>query len=47
MTWRYIETPQYDTVTCIFAQEKVRLSFAASLGRNKTERPNLEGVLVS
>ena len=48
MTWRFIETAHYDTVTCRFGDDTVAVEFANSLSKiNKTNdpRPVLEGKL--
>jgi hypothetical protein len=47
LTWRYIETPHHDTVTCVFDQGSVAVTFVNSLaemaGKTKDERPALKG----
>ena len=46
MTWRFIETAHYDTVTCRFSADTVAIEFANSLSKiNKIKdtRPVLEG----
>ncbi len=48
MTWRFIETAHYDTVTCRFSDNSMVVSFESSRARiNKTkdERPVLQGSL--
>lgn len=49
LTWRYIETPHHDTVTCVFEGEKVSVSFVNSLakraGKTSDTRPLLTGKL--
>ncbi len=48
MTWRFIETAHYDTVTCRFDADTVTVDFARSLSKiNKTKdpRPVLAGKL--
>ena len=48
MTWRFIETAHYDTVTCRFGTDAVAVEFANSLSKiNKTKdpRPVLEGTV--
>lgn len=47
MTWRFYETPHHDTVTCHFADDKVRVEFMNSITKmspsRKEKRPVLEG----
>lgn len=46
MTWRFIETAHYDTVTCRFGDDSMAVEFASSLSKlNKTTdaRPILQG----
>lgn len=48
LTWRYIETPHRDTVTCVFGDDgKVTVTFlnslAAMAGKTKDDRPVLSG----
>ncbi|AQG79594.1 serine hydrolase domain-containing protein [Spirosoma montaniterrae] len=46
MTWRFIETAHYDTVTCHFADDRLTVAFQSSLSKiNKTKdaRPELVG----
>lgn len=49
MTWRFYETPHHDTVTCHFADDKLRVEFMNSITRlspsHKEKRPVLEGSL--
>ncbi|WP_040005716.1 serine hydrolase domain-containing protein [Fibrisoma limi] len=48
MTWRFIETAHYDTVTCRFGDDSMAVDFASSLSQlNKTKdpRPTLQGKL--
>lgn len=51
MTWRFIETPHHDTVTCRFEEDRLKLEFMNSITRlsssRKEPRPVLEGKLVS
>jgi CubicO group peptidase (beta-lactamase class C family) len=45
MTWRYIETPHHDTVTCRFNQDEVKVEFLSSIAQlspsRKDQRPAL------
>ena len=46
LTWRYLEFPHRDTVTCRFDADRVTLSFLSSitvLGRAAPARPPLTG----
>lgn len=47
MTWRYIETPHHDTVTCRFDGDSVKIAFLSSLiamrGKTDDPRPALVG----
>ncbi len=46
LTWRYLEFPHRDTVTCRFDADRVTLSFLSSitvLGRSAPTRPTLTG----
>jgi CubicO group peptidase (beta-lactamase class C family) len=47
MTWRYIETPHHDAVTCEFDGDKVTITFVNSMaqmnGATKDKRPVLTG----
>ena len=46
MTWRFIETAHYETVTCTFDGEKIQVAFKRSLailGNTKDARPVLTG----
>ncbi|HEY2343408.1 MAG TPA: serine hydrolase, partial [Chthoniobacteraceae bacterium] len=49
MTWRYIETPHHDSVTCQFDGDKVTITFVNSMaqlnGATKDKRPILTGRL--
>jgi CubicO group peptidase (beta-lactamase class C family) len=49
MTWRFIETPHHDTVTCHFDGDKVKIEFMNSLAKlapsHKDLRPPLVGKL--
>ena len=48
MTWRFIETAHYDTVTCRFGDDSMAVAFEGSRAKiNKTKdvRPVLEGKL--
>lgn len=48
MTWRFIETAHYETVTCRFGADSVAVAFESSIAKiNKTKdaRPILEGKL--
>jgi CubicO group peptidase (beta-lactamase class C family) len=51
LTWRYIETPHHDTVTCKFTGDAVTLTFLNSLaemrGKTQDERPVITGKGVS
>ncbi|MGA0556241.1 serine hydrolase domain-containing protein [Larkinella sp. VNQ87] len=49
MTWRFIETAHYDTVTCRFSGDDLKLEFRRSLAiltNGKDPRPVLEGKLL-
>ncbi|TDE16646.1 serine hydrolase domain-containing protein [Dyadobacter psychrotolerans] len=46
MTWRFIETAHYETVTCEFEEENIKVAFRRSLailGNTKDSRPVLTG----
>ncbi len=44
MTWRYIETPHHDTVTCQFTDDDLHISFLSSIAQpGKDKRPELQG----
>ena len=46
LTWRYLEFPHHDTVTCRFDADRVTVSFLSSitvLGRGAAPRPTLRG----
>jgi CubicO group peptidase (beta-lactamase class C family) len=49
MTWRFIETPHHDTVTCQFDGDQVKVEFLNSIAQlspsRKEERPALVGKL--
>lgn len=48
MTWRFIETAHYETVTCRFSDDKVQVEFQKSLAKisnAKDTRPVLEGII--
>ncbi|HLL94774.1 MAG TPA: hypothetical protein VK404_07345, partial [Spirosoma sp.] len=48
MTWRFIETAHYETVTCRFGTDSVAIEFESSLSKltkTKDKRPVLEGKL--
>jgi hypothetical protein len=48
MTWRFIETAHYETVTCRFGADTIAVAFESSLSKlTKTndKRPVLEGKL--
>jgi CubicO group peptidase (beta-lactamase class C family) len=50
MTWRFIETAHYDTVTCRFSPGGVQVEFQSSmsiLNKIKDKRPMLEGKAVA
>ncbi|GAB3996327.1 hypothetical protein GCM10028807_38590 [Spirosoma daeguense] len=50
MTWRFIETAHYDTVTCRFSDDSVQVEFQKSLVKvsgAKEQRPALTGKLVA
>jgi hypothetical protein len=50
MTWRFIETAHYDTVTCRFGADSVEVEFASSIStinKAKDSRPVLHGKLQS
>ena len=49
MTWRFIETAHYETVTCHFEKDEVQVEFKRSLailGNTKDTRPVLNGKLI-
>ena len=47
LTWRYIETPHHDSVTCKFDGDQVAITFLSSIaklnGKEKETRPRLQG----
>jgi len=47
LTWRYVETPHHDSVTCRFDGDQIAISFLSSIaklnGREKETRPHLQG----
>jgi CubicO group peptidase (beta-lactamase class C family) len=48
MTWRFIETAHYDTITCRYGTDDVEISFQSSLSKltgAKDQRPTLHGKL--
>jgi hypothetical protein len=48
MTWRFIETAHYETVTCKFGTDSVAVAFESSISKinkKKDPRPVLEGKL--
>ncbi len=49
MTWRYYETPHHDTLTCLFDEDKLIVSFLSSIaamaGKPKDSRSALIGRL--
>ncbi|HYF37139.1 MAG TPA: serine hydrolase [Prosthecobacter sp.] len=51
LTWRYIETPHRDTVTCKFEGDTLTVAFLNSLaelaGKKKDDRPTLTGHLIT
>ena len=50
MTWRFIETAHYDTVTCRFGDDSMTVNFESSrarINKAKDPRPALEGKLRS
>ena len=50
MTWRFIETAHYETVTCRFGADSVQVEFQKSLAKisgAKDGRPMLEGKMVA
>ncbi|GAB3696917.1 hypothetical protein GCM10027592_20570 [Spirosoma flavus] len=50
MTWRFVETAHYDTVTCKFDASSVQVEFQKSLSKISTakdQRPTLSGKLVA
>ena len=51
MTWRFIETPHHDTVTCQFEGDQVKVEFLSSIAQlspsRKENRPALVGKLSS
>lgn len=51
LTWRYIETPHRDTVTCKFEGDNLTVTFLDSLaemaGKKKDDRPTLTGHIVT
>jgi hypothetical protein len=51
MTWRYIETPHHDTVTCRFEQDEVKVEFLSSITQlsplRKEARPALLAKMVT
>ena len=50
MTWRFIETAHYETVTCSFDNDELKVAFKRSLailGKTNDSRPVLKGKLIS
>ena len=50
MTWRFIETAHYETVTCRFSADTMQVEFQKSLTKingSKDTRPVLEGKQVA
>ena len=50
MTWRFIETAHYETVTCSFDKDELKVAFKRSLailGKTSDSRPVLKGKLIS
>jgi hypothetical protein len=51
MTWRFIETPHHDTVTCRFSGDEVKVEYLNSIAQlspaRKEERPPLIGRISS
>ncbi len=47
MTWRFIETPHHDTVSCRFEGNEVKVGFLHSLKALSPERPSLTGKLAA
>ena len=50
MTWRFIETAHYETVTCKFEADNVNIEFKRSLailGKTKDSRPVLSGKMMA
>ena len=50
MTWRFIETAHYDTVTCRFSDDSMAVNFEGSrakINKTKDARPVLEGKLLT
>jgi hypothetical protein len=51
MTWRFIETPHHDTVTCHFNGGEVKVEYLSSIAQlspsRKEERPPLMGHISS
>ncbi len=48
MTWRFIETAHYDTVTCRFGDDSMAVNFEGSrakINKTKDPRPALDGKL--
>ena len=47
MTWRFIETPHHDTVTCRFSGDEVKIEVADSISQlsHKEAKPALQGKL--
>ncbi len=46
MTWRYIETPHHDTVTCRFDGDGVKISFGSSIAAKRANPDSTRPVLV-
>jgi len=51
LTWRSIETPHHDSVTCKFDGDRVAITLLSSIaklnGREKEKRPILQGHFAS
>jgi CubicO group peptidase (beta-lactamase class C family) len=45
MTWRFLQTPHHDTVTCRFADQDVKVEFMNSVTRNMPSRPESRPLL--
>ena len=50
MTWRFVETPHHDTVTCHFEGDRLKIEFLNSVTQlspsHKETRPELMGKVV-
>ncbi len=46
MTWRFVETPFYDTIVCRFDEDRLRLEPSTNVSFGPTEHPPIEGKLL-